>query len=160
MSLIASPDLAFVVDNLEEGILFLDKKRQIATINKAALKMIGQKESFNVKEDIIDQLCPDLFPGASCAKDCQESGICSLMNQDIEKEKVEEITFSGLNGKTVTLRMRALALSSSEDLARIAILLTDCSHERELEEEVKGVKAHIRNVLESAGLISSDTTAL
>jgi PAS domain-containing protein len=160
MSLIASPDLAFVVDNLEEGILFLDKDRHIATINKAALKMIGQKESFNVKEDIIDQLCPDLFPGASCAKDCQESGICSLMNQDIEKEKVAEITFSGLNGKMVTLRMRALALSSSEHLARIAILLTDCSHERELEEEVKGVKARIRNVLESAGLISSDTTAL
>ena len=160
MSLIASPDLAFVVDNLEEGILFLDKDRHIATINKAALKMIGQKKGVSIREDIIDQLCPDLFPGASCAKDCQESGICSLMNQDVEKEKVEEITFSSLNGKTVTLRMRALALSSEEHLARIAILLTDCSHERALEEEVKGVKARIRKALENTGLVSPDTTAL
>ena len=60
----------------------------------------------------------------------------------------------------VTLRMRAIALSSGEHLARIAILLTDCSHERELEEEVKGVKARIRRVLESTGMVSSDTTAL
>lgn len=160
MSLIAPPDLAFVVDNLEEGILFLDKERHVVTINKAALKMIGQKASVNIREDIIDQLCPDLFPGASCAKDCQQSGICSLMNQDVEKEKVEELTFSGLNGRIVTLRMRAIALSSDEHLARIAILLTDCSLERELEKEVNGVKARIRSVLESTGLVSSDTTAL
>jgi PAS domain-containing protein len=157
----APADVDIVIDNLEEGILFLDKERHVVTINKAALEMIGQKESVDIREDIIDQLCPDLFPGASCAKDCEESGICSLMDQDIEKERVEEITFSGLNGKIVTLRMRAIALSSGEQhLARIAILLTDCSHERELEEEVKGVKARIRNALESAGLISSDTTAL
>ena len=160
MSLIAPPDLAFVVDNLEEGILFLDQDRHVVTINKAALKMIGQKESINVREDIIDQLCPDLFPGASCAKDCEESGNCSLMNQSIEKEKVEEITFSSLDGKMVTLRMRAIALSSSQYLARIAILLNDCSHERRLEEEVKGVRSRIRNLLENTGLVSSDTTAL
>lgn len=160
MSLIAPPDLAFVVDNLEEGILFLDRDRHVVTINKAALDMIGQKESINVREDIIDQLCPDLFPGASCAKDCEESGNCSLMNQSIEKEKVEEITFSGLDGKKVTLRMRALALSSSQYLARIAILLSDCSHERRLEEEVKGVRSRIRNLLENTGLVSSDTTTL
>lgn len=160
MSLIAPSDLALVVDNLEEGILFLDKDRHVVTINQAALHMIGQKESINVREDIIDQLCPDLFPGASCARDCEESGVCSLMDQSTETEKVEEITFSGLDGETVTLRMRAIALSSTEDLARIAILLQDCSHERRLEEEVKGVKARIRSLLESTGLVSSDKTAL
>jgi len=160
MSLIAPPDLAFVVDNLEEGILFLDKDRHVVTINKAALEMMGKSESINVREDIIDQLCPNLFPGASCAKECEESGRCSLMNQSIEKEKVEEITFRGLDGKKVTLRMRALALSSRQYLARIAILLQDCSHERHLEEEVRGFKARIRNLLENTGLVSSDTTAL
>ncbi len=160
MTLISTADLAFIVDNLGEGILFLDKDRQVITINKAALKMIGQKESFNVKEDIIDQLCPDLFPGASCAKDCEISGNCSLMNQGTEKEKIEELTFSSLDGRKVTLRMRAIALSSDRHRARIAILLSDCSQERRLEEEVKGVKSRIRNLLESTGLVSSDTTSL
>ena len=82
------------------------------------------------------------------------------MDQSTEKEKVEELTFSGLDGKIVTLRMRALALSSTQDQARIAILLKDCSHERRLEEEVKGFKARFRNLLEHTGLVSSDTTAL
>jgi PAS domain-containing protein len=156
----APADVNLVIDNLEEGILFLDSARHVITINQAALKMLGQKKAFNIKEDIIDQLCPALFPGASCAKDCEETGICSLMNQDAEKEKIEELSFTALNGKKVTLQMRAIALSSSEYLARIAILLTDCSHERRLEEEVKGVKARIRGLLESTGIVSSDSTSL
>jgi len=160
MNLIDTPDLAFIVDNLEEGILFLDKNRQIVTINKSAMKLIGQKASVNIREDIVDQLCPNLFPGAGCAKECEKSGICTLMNQDKEKERIEEITFNGLNGKIVTLRMRAIALSSTKHLARIAILLTDCSHERELEAEVKGIRARIRSVLENTGLVSSETTSL
>ena len=160
MNFIAPPDLAFVVDNLEKGILFLDKDRHVVTINKAALRMMGQSESIDVREDIIEQLCPNLFPGASCAKECGESGHCPLMNQSIEKEKVEEITFRGLDGKVVTLRMRAFALSSGQYLARIAILLKDCSHERRLEEEVRGFKARFRNLLEQTGLVPSDTTAL
>ena len=160
MRLMAPTDVDIVIDSLEEGILFLDKERHVITINQAALKMLGQKKAFNIKEDIIDQLCPALFPGASCAKDCEETGICSLMNQDAEKEKIEELSFTALNGKKVTLQMRAIALSSSEYLARIAILLTDCSHERRLEEEVKGVKARIRGLLESTGIVSSDSTSL
>ena len=82
------------------------------------------------------------------------------MNQDAEKQKVEELSFTALNGKIVTLRMRAIALSPGEYLARIAILLTDCSRARQLEEEVKGVKARIRGLLESTGIVSSDSTSL
>jgi len=160
MELIASTDLDLIVDNLEEGILFLDINRHVITINQAALSMIGQKADFNVKEDIIDQLCPDLFPGASCAKGCEITGICSLMQHSAEKEKIEEITFKGLDGKKVTLKMRAIALSSDQHLARIAILLTDCSHERRLEEEVTGVKARIRSLLESTGIVSPDSASL
>jgi sensor histidine kinase regulating citrate/malate metabolism len=156
----APTDVDIVIDSLEEGILFLDKERHVITINQAALKMLGQKKAFNIKEDIINQLCPALFPGASCAKDCEQTGTCSLMNQDAEKEKVEELSFKALDGKKVTLQMRAIALSSGEHLARIAILLTDCSHERQLEEEVKGVKARIRGLLESTGIVSSDSTSL
>ncbi len=160
MELIATADLAFVVDNLGEGILFLDSDRHVITINQAALRMLGQKEAFNIKEDIIDQLCPALFPGASCAKECEQSGVCTLMAKDAEKEKVEELSFTSLDGKKVTLQMRAITLSSSKHQAQIAILLSDCSQARQLEEEVKGVKARIRGLLESTGIVSSDSTSL
>jgi transcriptional regulator with PAS, ATPase and Fis domain len=136
MDLISLPDLSFVVDNLEEGILFLDRERRVVTINKSALDMIGQKEGEDVNVDIINQLCPDLFPGASCARECEHSGICSLMMQGLEKEKIEEITFSGPDGTMVSLNLRAIALSSEKTLARCAILLTNRTHERRLEEEV------------------------
>jgi len=134
MDLISLPDLSFVVDNMEEGILFLDKERHIVTINKSALKMIGQKKDGDINFGILYQLCPDLFPGASCAKECEQSGICSLMTQNMEKEKVEEVTFSGSDGTMVSLNLRAIALSSQKTLARCAILLTNRTHERQLEE--------------------------
>jgi hypothetical protein len=36
MDIINLPDLSFVVDNLEEGILFLDGDRRVLSINKLA----------------------------------------------------------------------------------------------------------------------------
>jgi two-component system response regulator HydG len=136
MDLINLPDLSFVVDNLEEGILFLDGDRRVLSINKSALSMIGQNEGGDVNIDVINQLCPELFPGASCAKDCEHSGICSLMVEDMEREKVEEITFNNPDGSMVALNLRAIALSSKKTQARCAILLTNRTHERQLEEEV------------------------
>jgi transcriptional regulator with PAS, ATPase and Fis domain len=136
MELISLPDLSFVVDNLEEGILFLDKERRVLSINKSALDMIGQTEGGDINIDIINRLCPDLFPGASCAKECEQSGICSLMTQDLEREKVEEITFSRPDDSTVSMNLRAIALSSLATQARCAIVLTNRTHERELEGEV------------------------
>ncbi len=136
MDLINLPDLSFVVDNLEEGILFLDKERRVLSINKSALSMIGLKEDGEVNINILNQLCPDLFPGVSCARECEHSGICTLMTQNMEKEKVEEITFKGSDGQVVALNLRAIALSSRITQARCAIVLTNRSHERQLEEEV------------------------
>jgi len=136
MELISLPDLSTVVDNLEEGILFLDRDRRVLSINRSALDMIGQKENGVVDVDIINQLCPDLFPGASCARECDHSGICSLMMQDMEREKVEEISFNGPDGTMVALNLRAIALSSGGTLARCAIVLTNRTHERQLEGEV------------------------
>lgn len=136
MDLISLPDLSFVVDNLEEGILFLDKERRVLSINKSALDMIGQKEGDDINIGILNQLCPDLFPGASCARECEHSGICLLMMQDLEREKVEEITFNGPDGMLVSLNLRAIALSSGSTLARCAIVLTNRTHERQLEGEV------------------------
>jgi transcriptional regulator with GAF, ATPase, and Fis domain len=58
------------------------------------------------------------------------------MMQDLEREKMEEITFSGPDGMMVALNLRAIALSSGSTLARCAIVLTNRTHERQLEEEV------------------------
>jgi len=136
MNLISLPDLSLIVDNLEEGILFLDKDRHVLSINKSALDMIGQWEDGDTNTDIINQLCPALFPGAHCARECEHSGSCSLMMQDMEREKVEEITLDGPDNTMVSLNLRAIALSSKQTLARCAILLTNRTHERQLEEEV------------------------
>jgi transcriptional regulator with PAS, ATPase and Fis domain len=136
MDLINLPDLSFVVDNLKEGILFLDKDRRVLSINRSALRMIGEEEDGDINVDIFNQLCPDLFPDAQCARECEHSGICALMVQDMDREKVEEITFRRPKGATVTLNLRAIALSSNNTLARCAVLLTNRTHERQLEEEV------------------------
>ena len=132
---IAVPDLAFIVDNLEEGIIFLDADRRIVTINKAARNMIGLAENDRADLDIFGQLCPDMFPGAACASDCARNEMCSLMTQSLEKEKFEEITFDGPDGTTLALNLRAMALSNSETVA-CAVVLTNRTHERQLEEQV------------------------
>ena len=44
------------LDNLEEGILFLDQQRQVVAINEAASRMLGQNH-----DNILNKLCPSLF---------------------------------------------------------------------------------------------------
>lgn len=132
---IAVPDLAFIVDNLEEGIIFLDKNRRIVTINKSAKNMIGLDEGQQTGDGVVGQLCPDLFPGAACAGDCARNEMCSLMTQSLEKEKFEEITFDGPGGQSLALNLRTIALSESDTVA-CAVVLTNRTHERKLEEQV------------------------
>jgi len=136
MDTIALPDLAFVVDNLEEGILFLDKDRRIVTINKTARNMIGLNEERQGGYDIIGRICADMFPGAGCSANCARDNACSLITHGKEKEKFEEITFEGPDGQTLSLNLRAIALSDSKTVARCAIVLTNRTQVRQLEEQV------------------------
>ena len=133
---IALPDLALLVDNLEEGILFLDKDLRIVTINSAARNMIGLSENQQADKGIIGRLCKDIFPGASCAWYCAQDNSCSLITQGSEKEKFEEVTLEGPDGKTLALNLRAIALSESNAVVRNAIILTNRTRERQLEEQV------------------------
>jgi len=133
---IALPDLALLVDGLEEGILFLDKDRRIVTINKSARNMFGLSENQQADKRIIGQLCQNMLPGAPCAIDCSRSKCCSLMPQGSKTERTEEVTFEGPDGKTLVLNMRAIALSESSTVARCAVVLTNRTHERQLEEQV------------------------
>jgi len=135
MGSIALRDLAFVIDHLDEGILFLDKDRKIVAINETAMDILGQTELAK-DDDLIGSLCPSLFPGASCAHDCEQSGKCSLIQQDERKTKIEYPTFKKPDGTTVSLSLRALPLTPGKTLARCAILLRNRTHEQRLEEEV------------------------
>ena len=133
---IALPDLAFVVDNLEEGILFLDKNRRIITINKTAKNMIGLNEEREGNQDFIGRICAEMFPGAGCSTNCARDNACSLITHGREKEKFEEITFEGPDGQTLSLNLRAIALTESNSVARCAIVLTNLTQVRQLEEQV------------------------
>jgi transcriptional regulator with PAS, ATPase and Fis domain len=133
---IALPDLALLVDSLEEGILFLDKDRRIVTINKSARNMFGLSENQQADKSIIGQLCQNMLPGVPCAIDCNRDKRCSLVPQGSKKERVEEVAFEDPDGKTLVLNLRAIALSESSTVARCAVVLTNLTHERQLEEQV------------------------
>jgi len=136
VSSIDLPDLTYIIDNLDEGILFLDKDRKVVAINKTAMNILGQTQPEQAG-DIIGTLCPGLFPGTSCAHECEQSGECSLIQQNKQgEEKIEHPVFRQPDGSMVSLSLRALALSPSEPLTRCAILLKNRTHEQRLEEEV------------------------
>src|SRR3989304_4506918 len=73
MPLISLPSLAPLIDNLEEGVLFLDQHRNVLAINEAALTMLGHKP-----EGVVGMLCPSLFRGTRCARACDGRGDCAL----------------------------------------------------------------------------------
>jgi PAS domain S-box-containing protein len=117
------------LDNLEEGILFLDQQRRVVAINEAASRMLGQNH-----DNILDKLCPSLFQGTACARDCDTRGYCTLMKNAIHGKKVQDLVVQRPDGTLVPLRMWAMVLPSDERLAYCAVVLRDRTHEMQLEE--------------------------
>lgn len=62
------------LDNLEEGILFLDRQRHVVAVNRAARQMLGKGQ-----DEILGRFCPSLFQGTACARNCERQGSCALM---------------------------------------------------------------------------------
>lgn len=120
------------LDSLEEGVLFLDAERRILDINKAALRMVGQNNAA-----IIGSLCPALFAGTHCARECEIRGYCSLTPAAGEDGKIQDIVLKGANGGDIALRMWAMLLPPNDAGLYCAIILRDCSRELELEEKVR-----------------------
>lgn len=117
------------LDNLEEGILFLDQKRRVVAINEAASRMLGQDHS-----TILNKLCPSLFQGTACARSCDERGHCTLMKNAMQGKKIQNLVVQRPDGTLVPLRMWAMVLPSDEQLAYCAVVLRDRTHEMQLEE--------------------------
>lgn len=121
--------LTHFLDNLEEGILFLDQRRQVVAINKAARLMLGRGN-----DEILNRLCPTIFQGSSCARNCEKQGSCTLMSSASEEKLVQDIVAQRPDGELIPLRMWAMVLPSEASFAYCAVVLRDRTQELELEE--------------------------
>ncbi|MCP4408518.1 MAG: PAS domain-containing protein, partial [Gammaproteobacteria bacterium] len=150
---------------LEEGVLFLNEDRQIIAINMAATQMIGQME-----DDVVGRLCPNVFQGAECARNCSARNSCSLMSSRKQAALTDDLALNRPDGSQIFLKMWAVLLPEPDISASCAVILRDRTREALLEEEVNerlrlgGMIGHgpamrelIRNILRSA---MSNATAL
>lgn len=126
--MITLPGLKQFLDNLEEGVLFLDQQRRVVAINEAATTMLGQNPN-----TVINKLCPSLFQGTSCARSCEKQGHCTLMAKATQRgKKIQDLSVQRPDGILIPLRMWAMVLE--EPLAYCAVVLRDRTHEVQLEE--------------------------
>lgn len=127
--MITLPAFRQFLDNLEEGVLFLDEQRHVVAVNEAASRMLGQNH-----DGILNKLCPSIFQGTACARSCEKRGHCTLMKNAIHGKKVQDLVVQRPDGALIPLRMWAMVLPSNEQLAYCAVVLRDRSHEVQLEE--------------------------
>lgn len=145
--MISLSSLTQFLDNLEEGVLFLDQSRHVVAINEAASRMLGQDHA-----TILNKLCPSLFKGTSCARNCEKVGECTLMMSRKRSKKVQDLVVQRPDGKLIPLRMWALLLPVDEPLAHCAVVLRDRSHEVELEEEASN-KMHLGGLVGNSAVM-------
>ena len=124
--------LRVFLDSLEEGVLFLDAGRKVLEMNLAAKRMLGQ-----VDDSFVGQLCPSLFVGTECARECEIRGHCSLMRAQDQSRKIQDVVLKGPDGADISLRMWAMLLPPDDSGPTCAIILRDCSREIALESEVR-----------------------
>lgn len=131
MTAFVIPALTDFFDALEEGVLFLDRKRQVVSMNQAAAEMTGSN-----REHLSGSLCPSLFKDSPCARACSERGKCSLTAAPNRDRKVLNLSFKREDGSSVYLHMWAMLLPEDSGLPFCAIILRDRTREMQLEEEV------------------------
>jgi two-component system, NtrC family, response regulator HydG len=124
--------LRVFLDSLEEGVLFLDAGRNVLEMNLAAKRMLGQ-----VDDSFIGRLCPSLFVGTACARECEIRGHCSLMRAQDQSRKIQDVVLKAPDGSEISLRMWAMLLPPGDSGPTCAIILRDCSREIALESEVR-----------------------
>jgi two-component system, NtrC family, response regulator HydG len=124
--------LRVFLDSLEEGVLFLDAGRKVLQMNLAAQRMLGQAD-----ESFVGNLCPSLFVGTACARECEIRGHCSLMRAQDQSRKTQDVVLKGPDGADISLRMWAMLLPADDSGPTCAIILRDCSRELALESEVR-----------------------
>lgn len=104
-------ELKPVLDNLEEGVVFIDQQRHVMAINKAACQLLGQNS-----DTVINKLCPDIFQGMDCARDCKKNDRCTRMHGTKQEENFQDVSVKRPDDVLVSLRMIALGLPSKGSL--------------------------------------------
>jgi len=116
--MVTLPELKQVFDNLDEGIVFIDENRRVVAINEAATRMLGQNHDVT-----LNKLCPSLFQGSDCARDCEKSDHCTLMVETKQQRKFQDLVVRRPDGALVQLRMWAIVLPSNGQAKHCAVVL-------------------------------------
>ena len=124
--------LSRFLDSLEEGVLFLDRDRQVMAINDSATELLGRD-----RDGVLNQLCPSIFAETACARACEARGQCTLSRSGDRERQVQDISLRRPDGLGVHLRMWSILLPPNEADLYCAIILRDRSREVELEGEVR-----------------------
>ena len=124
--------LSRFLDNLEEGVLFLDRNRQVMAVNDSAADLLGRD-----RDGVLSQLCPSIFADTSCARACEARGECTLSRAGDTARQIQDISLRRPDGLGVHLRMWSILLPPNEADLYCAIILRDRSREVELEDEVR-----------------------
>ena len=124
--------LSRFLDSLEEGVLFLDRGRQVMAINDSATELLGRD-----RDGVLNQLCPSIFAETACARACEARGQCTLSRAGDRERQVQDISLRRPDGLGVHLRMWSILLPPNEADLYCAIILRDRSREVELEGEVR-----------------------
>lgn len=104
-------ELKPVLDNLEEGVVFIDQQRHVIAINKAACQLLGQNS-----DTVIHKLCPDIFQGMDCARDCKKNDRCTRMHGAKQEKDFQDVSVKRPDDVLVSLHMIALGLPSKGSL--------------------------------------------
>ncbi|MFA5371828.1 MAG: PAS domain-containing protein [Sideroxydans sp.] len=116
--MVTLPELKQVFDNLDEGIVVIDQNRKIVSINQAASRMLGQD-----RDATINKLCPSIFRGTDCAKNCEKNDHCTLMVETKQERKMQDLVVHRPDGALVQLRMWAIMLPAKEQGDHCAVIL-------------------------------------
>lgn len=123
--------LKSLLDSLEEGVLFLDAHRRVRGINAAAARLLGSDE-----QSVIGNLCPTLFAGTPCARQCESRGTCSLVPARSAMRKTQDIALKR-SGAETTLRIWAMLLPPNNEGLHCSIVVRDRTREVALENEAR-----------------------
>jgi len=121
-----------LLDNLEEGVVFVDAQRRVVEINAAAGRLLGRDG-----DHLLGTACPTLFAGTRCARECLSGGRCSLVPGGADARKVQDISLRRPDGSEIALRMWAMLLPANDAGLHCSIVLRDRSREVALEAEVR-----------------------
>ncbi|MFN2337435.1 MAG: sigma-54 interaction domain-containing protein [Gammaproteobacteria bacterium] len=124
--------LSRFLDSLEEGVLFLDRDRQVMAVNDSAADLLGRD-----RDGVLSQFCPSIFAETSCARACEARGECTLSRAGDTARQIQDISLRRPDGLGVHLRMWSILLPPNEADLYCAIILRDRSREVELEGEVR-----------------------